>query len=139
LLWTAISVVAGLSSVTVLLSVSAGRVVWPWQFAAGLNSSDSHLRNLVACVTNRAFWYVFIWLLPLGLVNIRSLPRPWVLGCAVAAVVAMSLSAYHNQPEDAAAAARALFNIVGPLLSLSAALALAPAAGRNHHAQKHPC
>lgn len=124
LMWTAVSVAAGLSTVTALLSVSAGHVVRPWQFAAGLNSSHSHLQSAIACVTNRTSWYVFIWLLPLGLVKIRSLPRPWVLGCAAAAVVAIALSAYHNQPEDAAAAARALFNIAGPMLSLSAALAL---------------
>jgi hypothetical protein len=139
LTWTAVSVVAGFATVTALLSVSAGHVVWPWQFAAGLNSSGSHLRSAVACVTNRTFWYVFIWLLPLGLMKMGSLPRPWVLGCAAAGVLAIALSAYHNQPEDAAAAARALFNIAGPMLSLSAALALALPRGWNPHGQKRPC
>lgn len=138
LMWTAASVVAGLAAVTVFFSATAGQVVWPWQFAAGLNSTESHLRSAIACVTNRTFWYVFIWLLPLGLVKIGTLPRPWVLGCAAAAVVAIALSAYHNQPEDAAAAARALFNIAGPMLSLSAALTLAPSAW-NPHGPKRPC
>ena len=139
LMWTAVSVIVGLAVVTALLSVGARREVWPWQLAAGLNSSDSPMRSAIACVTNRTFWYVFIWILPLGLVKIRRMPRPWLLGCGTATLVAIALSAYHNQPEDAAAAARALFNIVGPMLSLSGALALAPAADPNHHAQKHPC
>jgi len=122
--WTAVCIIAGLAAVTALLSINAGHVVWLWQFAAGLNSGQGHVRSVIACVTNRTFWYVFIWLLPLGLVSIRCLPRPWVLACAAAAVVAIVLSAYHNQPQDAGAAARALFNIAGPMLSLSAALTL---------------
>jgi len=138
LMWAAASVGAGLATVMALLSAGAEHAVWPWQFATGLNSGESHLRSAIACVTNRTFWYVFIWLLPLGLVKIRSLPRPWVLGCAAAAVVAIALSAYHNQPEDAAAAARALFNIAGAMLSLSAALALAPQ-GWNPHGPRRPC
>ena len=137
LMWVAASVAAGLATVMALLSAGAGHAVWPWQFATGLNSDVSHLRSAIACVTNRTFWYVFVWLLPLGLVKIRSLPRPWVRGCAAAAVVAMALSAYHNQAEDAAAAARALFNIAGPMLSLSAALTLAP--GWNLHGPRRPC
>jgi hypothetical protein len=122
--WTAVCIIAGLATVTALLSVNAGHVVWFWQFAAGLDSGAGHVRSLIACITNRTFWYVFIWLLPLGLVSIRCLPRPWVLSCAAAAVVAIVLSAYHNQPQDAGASARALFNIAGPMLSLSAALTL---------------
>ena len=55
-----------------------------------------------------------------------------------AAVVAIALSAYHNQPEDAAAAARALFDTAGPMLSLSAALALAQP-GWNLHGPRRPC
>lgn len=85
--------------------------------------------NAVRSVTNRTFWYVFTWLLPLALVNIRSLPRPWVRACGAAAVVAIVLSAYHNQPQDAGASARALFNIAGPMLSLSAALTVHAAPG----------
>lgn len=138
LMWAAASTAAGLAAVMTLLSTLAGHAVWPWQFATGLSSGESHLRSALACVTNRTFWYVFIWLLPLGLVKIGTLPRPWVLGCAAAAVVAIALSAYHNQPEDAAAAARALFNIAGPMLSLSAALTLASSA-RNPHGPTRPC
>jgi hypothetical protein len=137
LVWTAASVLAGLATVTALLSLSAGHALWPWGLASELGSGSRHVRSAIACVTNRAFWYVFVWLLPLGLVKIRSLPPPWVLGCAAAAVMAIVLSAYHNQPEDAAAAARALFNIAGPLLSLSAALALSR--DWSPHGRRHPC
>jgi hypothetical protein len=139
LLWTTASVVASLATVTILLSLSAGHAVWPWGFASGLGSGSSYARSAIACVTNRTFWYVFIWLLPLGLVRIRSLPRSWVLGCAAAAVVAIALSAYHNQPQDAGAAARALFNIAGPMLSVSTALLLAPPQDWNPHEQTRPC
>jgi len=132
-----VSVLTGLTTVTALLSLSAGHAVWPWGLASELASDSRPVRGAIACVTNRAFWYVFVWLLPLGLVKIRSLPRPWVLGCAAAAVLAVVLSAYHNQPEDAAAAARALFNIVGPMLSLSAALALPR--DWSPHGPRRPC
>jgi hypothetical protein len=139
LLWTVLSLIIGLAVVTTLLSLSTGHLAYPWQLAAELSSSDSPLRSALACVTNRTFWYVFIWLLPVGLLKIGRLPRPWVVGCGTAAIVAIALSAYHNQPEDAAAAARALYNIAGPMLSLSAALALAPPLDRNPGGQRHPC
>jgi len=64
--------------------------------------------------------------------------RPAYRARAAAAVVAIAPSAYHNQPEDAAAAARALFDIAGPMLSLSAALALAQP-GWNLHGPRRPC
>ena len=138
-LWTIGSVVASLATVTVLLSLSAGHAVWPWGFASGLSSGSSYIRSAIACITNRTFWYVFIWLLPLGLVRIRSLPHSWVLGCAAAAVSAIALSAYHNESQDAGAAARALFNIAGPVLSVSTALVLAPPRDWNPRGPTHPC
>lgn len=124
LLWTTVSVALGLATTTALFSIREEHLVWPWGFAAGLASDGDHLRSAVACLTNRAFWYVFVWLLPLGLWKIRTLPRPWVLGCASASIVAIAFSAYHNSPAAAGAAARPLFSIAGPLLSLSAALVL---------------
>ncbi|HYN16439.1 MAG TPA: hypothetical protein VES66_11705 [Terriglobales bacterium] len=138
-LWTTVSVVASLATAMALLSLSAGHAVWPWGFASGLSLGGGYVRSAIACLTNRTFWYVFVWLLPLGLVRIRSLPRPWVLGCAAAAVVAIALSAYHNQPQDAGAAARALFNIAGPMLSVSTALVLAPPRDWNPRGPTHPC
>ncbi len=132
LAWTIVSVVGGLATVTALFSIGTSDIVWPWSFAAVLNSSSGHFRSAVACATNRTFWYMFAWLLPLGLLKIRMLPRPWILGCVTASVIAILLSAYHNQPQDAGAAARPLFNIAGPLLSISAAFAVAPLAHGPH-------
>jgi hypothetical protein len=80
------------------------------------------LAGLRGCILDHTFWYVFIWLLPLGVLRLLRLPRPWVLACALAFCGALALGAYNNALGNTT---RALFNVAGPILSLSAAIFLA--------------
>jgi hypothetical protein len=76
---------------------------------------------LLVSLLDKDSWYILIWLLPLGLVRIRQFPRPWVGASAAAALVALLLNAYHALPGAGGNMGRYLFNVAGPLLSLSAA------------------
>jgi hypothetical protein len=73
------------------------------------------------CLSDRGFWYVFIWLLPLGVWRLNLLPRPWVVAAAATASLALLFGAYNNMQGTVA---RPIFNIAAPLLSLSTALLL---------------
>jgi uncharacterized membrane protein len=116
--------IAELLTVTILQSSITARLVWPWNFAAGLNSHSNHATTLLVSLLDKDSWYILIWLLPLGLVRIRQFPRPWVGASAAAALVALLLNAYHTLPGAEGGMGRYLFNIAGPLLSLSAAVFL---------------
>ena len=74
------------------------------------------------CVTERSFWYVFGWLIPLGVWRLKLFPTPWVRAAIVTSIFAILLGAYSNA---GGTVGRATFNIIGPLLSLSVALLIA--------------
>jgi hypothetical protein len=98
----------------------------PLNFAASRQSSSGasfyYLSGLVRCLTAREFIYVFVWLLPLGLVRLNYLPRAWVVASMAAALTALALGAYDDALGNAT---RAIFSACGPVLSLSVALLLA--------------
>jgi hypothetical protein len=77
------------------------------------------LINVVHCVSSHEFLYVFGWLLPLGAVRLGCLPRPWVLASTAAALVALVLGASVDAHGNVA---RAMFDVAGPMLSLSVAM-----------------
>jgi hypothetical protein len=91
---------------------------WPWQIAEQVMGHDSYFSAIRKCFTEASFWYVLGWLLPLGLVRIRAFPKGWVLGALVASVMALWLGV---EIDSGGNFGRAVFNISGPLLSLSAA------------------
>jgi hypothetical protein len=76
---------------------------------------------LLRCLRAREFWYTFIWLLPLGLLRLNRLDRRWIWAAAATFLLALTFGAYNDALGNTA---RALFNISGPLLSLSAAVFL---------------
>jgi len=126
LAWIGAAGVAGLITVTLVVSAVTGGWIWPWQFAGYMSSGAGFFAALRACLLNRTFAYVFIWLLPLGCWRLNRLPQSWVLGSAVAVCGAFALGAYHDAGDNAA---RPLFSIAGPLLSLSAAIFLSGSSG----------
>lgn len=97
----------------------------PWSFALAMHAaSGSHyfyFAGLLRCILDRTFWYVFIWLLPLGLWRLNRLPQPWVVGSSLASVTALLMGAYNDAGGNTA---RAVFSVAGPLLSLSVAVLL---------------
>lgn len=121
LVWLGASGVTSIATVTVVMSSVAGGLVWPWEFAASMRATAGFLSGLRGCVLDHTFWYVFIWLLPLGLARLSRLPRSWVWASAVAFCGALVLGAYNNAVGNTT---RALFNVAGPILSLSAAVFL---------------
>ena len=122
LAWVCALGVTSLVTVTLAMSSVAGGRVWPWQLAAYMRSNSGFLAGLWRCLRDHTFWYVFVWLLPLGLVRLSRLPRAWIVASILAFGGALTLGAYHNAMGNVA---RPLFSLAGPLLSLSTALFLA--------------
>ena len=135
LAWAGALGVASVTTVTIVMSLVVGGLVWPWQFAGEMRAGHGFLAGLRGCVLDHTFWYVFIWLLPLGLARLRRLPRPWVLATAVAFCGALVLGAYNDARGNTS---RALFNVAGPILSLSAAIFLAGPKGVSDAAPSTP-
>jgi hypothetical protein len=86
------------------------------QFQSG---GPGYLSRLINTFSSRTFWYVFVWLLPLGVVGLKRLPRAWVIAAITGAVVALVLGLLRNiEGNDA----RPIFDVIGPMLSLAAAI-----------------
>lgn len=121
-IWLFGMILAEMAAVTTLQSSISGHLIWPWSFALGLNSHSNYASNFVAWLTDRNSWYILLWLLPLGLLRIRRFPRKWVMASAAASFVAMLLNAYYGgMGGSGGGVGRYVFDIAGPLLSLSVA------------------
>ena len=119
---------AALEFVTLFLLQSrlSGHVVMPWNFVSGMNSPTGYAANLWHSVVDRNSWYILIWLLPLGIAGLRRLPRAWKAASGAGIAVAIILNAYHSTVGGGGGGlGRYVFDIAGPLLSLSAAVFLA--------------
>jgi hypothetical protein len=119
---------AALVTVVIVQSIVSAHVVLPWNFAASVRGSGN-LGALLANVIDRNLLYGFLWLLPLGAWQLARFPRPWTLACAAAVVADLALVAYHAAAPGTAA--RAIFSIAGPLLSLSVATLANQVSGTN--------
>jgi hypothetical protein len=122
--------VLGLAVTTTLLSMKMGSLVWPWTFAHDLGSNNPHptfAGGLFGVVANRDIWYVFLWILPLGLWHVRSMPVEWRSAVVAACALVLLLGAYDDSGPNID---RPLFSIAAPLLVLSAAKTLQMVAGR---------
>ncbi len=130
--WVSIVATAGLATVTVLQSMPSKHMMWPWDIVIAMRSSVSLLTGLLLFILDHNFWYVFMWLLPLGVWRLGRLPQPWVWASSIAALVALALGAYHDS--RGSNVARAMFSAAGPILSLSVAvlLTMSSAALRSH-------
>ncbi|HZR63702.1 MAG TPA: hypothetical protein VFA85_01065 [Terriglobales bacterium] len=121
-LWIASMVAAELITIMVLQSAISGKAIWPWDFARALNSQTGFLTNVAHSFVDRNSWYILAWLLPLGLADIRRFPRPWVVAVAFGTITALVLNAYHSTVGGGGGGiGRYIFDVAGPLLSLSAA------------------
>ena len=122
LIWIAAMTVATLASLRLVMAW-AHPAELPLAFAASrrAESPGGYFGGLIRCLTAREFLFTFIWLLPLGVWRLKTLPKPWVAGAASAGTAALAMGAYDDALGNAA---RAMFSAVGPLLSLSAALLL---------------
>lgn len=84
-------------------------------------TSVGFFHGLLNCLMAHELWFTFIWLLPLGLLRFSRIDRRWRWAAAATCLLALLFGAYNNAQGNTA---RALFNIAGPLLTLSAAALL---------------
>jgi hypothetical protein len=131
--WIVTLAIIGLITVSTVHSLLADQLRWPWQIADQARSPVNFFVALWHCVTERSFWFVFGWLLPLGIWRLKFFPRPWRAAAITTSVLAILLGAYSNA---GGTVGRATFDIVGPLLSLSVALLLARPSRRNFAADE---
>jgi hypothetical protein len=94
----------------------------PLRFGLEMHGNTAYLAHFLSSFRDRNFWYIFFWLLPLGLFRLNRLPRNWRIATAATCATAFALDAYYGG--EPGTIGRALFSIAGPLLSASAALLL---------------
>lgn len=82
-------------------------------------ASSGYLARLYSALFSRTFWYVFVWLLPLGALGVKRLPRAWLIAAVAGAGLALGLGLYRHIDGNVA---RPIFDVMGPLLSLAAAI-----------------
>ncbi len=113
-------IVVALGTIIVLRLAIAGTLAGSDIFSQ-THAASGLYSGFAGVIFSRTFWYVFVWLLPLGLVRLRRLPWPWVLASIFSALTALALGVYRDIGGNVA---RPMFNVLGPLLSLSVAILL---------------
>lgn len=119
--WVAAMIIAGLAVVMILQSLTADRLIWPWTLVSSIGSGGNYLHSLWRCIAGHEIEYTLIWLLPLGVWRLNKLPPPWVRASFITMLLAFALGAYRD---TLGSVARPLFNVIGPILSLSVAMLL---------------
>ena len=117
LLWLASLAVTGTASLVFAHWKIAGQFLWPWTMAKWWDDGG-YASNFIAWLTDYRFWYAFVWLLPLGIWRLNRFPRPWLAASVATALFALGLAVYTNL---GGAVNRPVFNVIGPILSLSVA------------------
>lgn len=120
--WIIALAVIGLATVLVVHTAVSGKFKWPWSVAIQASAHVNFVVALWRCVSERNFWYIFGWLLPLGVWRFNFFPKTWRVAAISTSILAIILGAYSNA---GGTIGRATFNIIGPLLSLSVAILIA--------------
>lgn len=108
----------GLITVVLVRSTIDQTLVTPWRIAAQERTSTSTAHNLLGVVGAWKFWLTLIWLPFLGFAAERF-QKEWRYGAIAAAIVAFVLSVFNDSGSNAA---RPIFNVLGPLFTISFAL-----------------
>ena len=116
--WVVSMGLAGLITTIALQSVISGHLVLPWAIIASEKGSQNLFSGILSSLANKNLWYIFIWLLPLGLVKLRYFPKPLVYACVGSAAVALILGGWNNSGGNIG---RPIFEILGPILTISLA------------------
>lgn len=99
-----------------------GGFVSPLQFGLALHRGSNYLGHFASSLPDRNLWYIFLWLLPTAIPNLKRLPRAWLIPVGATCALAFVLDAYFGGAPGTVG--RALFSIAGPVLSLSSAFLL---------------
>jgi hypothetical protein len=120
--WILISWAVSLVTMIVLQWSLTGAFVSPLQFGLSLHGGDNYIEHFAASLRDRNLWYIFLWLLPTAIPNLKRLPKSWLVPVGATCVMAFVLDAYFGGAPGTLG--RALFSVAGPVLSLSSALLL---------------
>jgi hypothetical protein len=120
--WILISVGLSLATIIVLQRSISGEFMNPLQFGLALHRGHDYLGHFASSLPDRNLWYIFLWLLPTAIPNLRRLPKSWLIPVGATCAMAFVLDAYFGGAPGTVG--RALFSIAGPVLSLSSALLL---------------
>ncbi len=125
--WIAVSWVVSFAALIAVQWKITGSFVSPWQFGLGLHGGDHYLDHFAASLRDRNLWYIFIWLLPTAIPNLKRLPKSWLIPVGATCAMAFVLDAYFGGAPGTVG--RALFSVAGPVLSLSSAMLLLRTSG----------
>ncbi len=125
--WILLSWALSLVAMIALQWTITGRFVSPLAFGLALHGGGDYLRSFAASLSDRNLWYVFFWLLPTAIPNLKRLPGTWLIPVGATCAMAFVLNGYFGGAPGTIG--RALFSIAGPILSLSSALLLLRIAG----------
>jgi hypothetical protein len=118
-IWIVSTWIAGFAVMVGLHWRISGHPISPVEFAEALHGNHQYMNHFISSLEDRNFWYVFFWLLPLGIPNWRNFPRSWLVPTAATALTVFVLDGYYGGAPGTVG--RALFSVAGPLLALSAA------------------
>jgi hypothetical protein len=118
--WILTSWVLSLATMIGLQWSITGRFASPLQFGLALHRGDDYLGHFASSLHDRSLWYIFLWLLPTAIPNLKRLPKAWLIPVGATCAMAFVLDAYFGGAPGTVG--RALFSIAGPVLSLSSAL-----------------
>jgi hypothetical protein len=118
LAWIIGMVASGMVTIVILRSLLSGIMVWPWDIIASEKGSENLLLGVLQCLTDKGFWYVFVWLLPLGVLKLRYFSKSLTFASFGSAIVALLLGGWNNGGGNVA---RAIFDTLAPILTISLA------------------
>ena len=118
--WIVTSWALSLAAMIGLQRSITGEFVSPMQFGLALDHGGGY--NFAASLHDHNLWYIFLWLLPTAIPNLKRFPRSWLLAVGATCAMAFALDAYFGPAPGTLG--RTLFSIAGPMLSLSSALFL---------------
>jgi hypothetical protein len=121
--WILSSWMLSLATMVGVQWVISGSLTSPLEFGLQLHRGHDYAAHLGSALWDRNLWYIFLWLLPTAIPNLRRLPRTWLMATGATCGVAFVLDTYYGAAPGTVG--RALFSIAGPVLSLSSARLLA--------------
>lgn len=133
--WITLSAALACASVALALSTARGSTIGPLGFALEMHDpfAGGFFTALAECVFSREFFYVYVWLLPLGLLSLPHFDRRWIAAVGSTSLLALLFGAYNGAGGNTV---RALFNISAPLLCLASAVGVSKPLQREEVAER---
>jgi len=132
-MWIVVAVGAAFATLTTVHWKVSGVLESPLRFGRDLHQNSEYLAYFFGAFRDRNLWYIFVWLLPLGLLKLNRFPRSWRVATGTTCAVAFALDVYYGGAPGTVG--RALFTIAGPLLSASVALLVFTGVGDSARAE----